>query len=155
MTTWVGIDPGKGGALVKLSQNTPLLYSTPIIKVGKSGREYDLKAMFDLLKGSDFVCIEQQGARPGLAANALSSIMLGFGYWEMAIAAQEISYRKVAPNKWKKYFGVTKDKNSSIVKAKELFPGVNLKPTERSKKDSADFAEALLLAVYCRDHFSF
>ena len=55
-----------------------------------------------------------------------------------------------SPQKWKKEFSVTSDKNTSIEVAKRLFPNVNLKATARCKKDHDGMAEALLIAEYCR-----
>jgi len=42
------------------------------------------------------------------------------------------------------------DKNSSIEVAKRLFPGIDLRRTERSRKDDDGLAEALLMAEYAR-----
>ena len=56
----------------------------------------------------------------------------------------------VRPAKWKKEFSGTSDKNTSIEVAKRLFPGVDLRRTERCTKDHDGKAEALLLAEISR-----
>ena len=61
-----------------------------------------------------------------------------------------IPYQLVIPQKWKAFFGVTADKNTSIACAHRLFPKVSLRKTERCKKDHDGLAEALLMASYAR-----
>ena len=51
-------------------------------------------------------------------------------------------------------FSCTSDKNTSIEVCKRLFPGVNLKATDRCKKDHDGMAEALLIAEYGRRHYN-
>lgn len=155
MTVWAGIDPGKNGAIAKICDDEIIIVGTPTIQVTRTKKQYDLRAMYELLSDVNYVCIELQGGRPGISTRALSSIMLGFGYWEMAITIEGIPHKIISPQSWKKHFGVTKDKNTSIYQAKKLFPCANMRPNERCKKDSADFAEALLLAAYCREKFNF
>ena len=65
-----------------------------------------------------------------------------------------IPYQAVSVQKWKREYGLTSDKSKSIEVCHRLFPNVNLKRTERCKTDSADCAEALLLAEYCRRHMA-
>ena len=56
---------------------------------------------------------------------------------------------KVTPQKWKKFFNLTKDKKESILLAKELFPSVAHLLT--ASKDGR--AEALLIAEYGRRNY--
>ena len=63
-----------------------------------------------------------------------------------------VPYELVKPQKWKKEFSVTADKNTSIEVCKRLFPGVNLIPPG-CRKEHDGIAEALLLAEYARRHF--
>jgi crossover junction endodeoxyribonuclease RuvC len=73
-----------------------------------------------------------------------------FGWLQGMLDALGISYELVRPQKWKKEFSCTSDKNTSIAVAKRLFPGVDLRRTERCTKDHDGKAEALLMAEYCR-----
>jgi hypothetical protein len=52
----------------------------------------------------------------------------------------------LSPQKWKKHFNLTADKNEALDLAKQLFPKAPLK----LKKD-INRAEALLIARYWRD----
>jgi hypothetical protein len=66
------------------------------------------------------------------------------------LQAYGIAYELIRPQKWKKEFSITGDKNSSIAVCKRLFPDVSLLRTERSRKDDDNLAEALLMAEYAR-----
>ena len=46
-----------------------------------------------------------------------------------------IPYQAVSVQKWKKEFGLTSDKSKSVEVCRRLFPTVNLKRTDRCKKD--------------------
>ena len=73
-----------------------------------------------------------------------------FGFIQGVLKSLGIPYELVRPQKWKKEFSITADKNTSIEVCKRLFPGVDLKRTERCRKDDDGIAEALLMAEYAR-----
>ena len=73
-----------------------------------------------------------------------------FGWIQGVLDSFGVSYELVRPQKWKREFSVTADKNSSIAVCKRLFPNVSLKRTERCTKDDDGLAEALLMAEYAR-----
>lgn len=73
-----------------------------------------------------------------------------FGFIQGLLTAYSIPYELVTPQKWKKEFQITGDKNSSIAVCKRLFPDVDLRRAERYRKDDDNSAEALLLAEYVR-----
>jgi crossover junction endodeoxyribonuclease RuvC len=73
-----------------------------------------------------------------------------FGWIQGVLDAYGVPYELVRPQKWKKEFSVTADKNSSIAVCKRLFPDVSLKRNERCMKDDDNLAEAILLAEYAR-----
>ena len=81
------------------------------------------------------------------------SFMENFGFIKGLLTAYKIPFQLAEPTKWKKDFGVTADKNTSIAVCKRLFPDVSLLPTDKSRKDSDGMAEALLMAEYARRHF--
>ena len=89
---------------------------------------------------------------PGQGVVSMFNFGQNFGFIQGVLKAYEIPFELVPPQKWKKEFSVTSDKNTSIEVAKRLFPGVNLKATEKCKKDHDGMAEALLMAEYARRH---
>ena len=66
------------------------------------------------------------------------------------LKANGIPYQLVRPQKWKKEYSITANKNTSIEVCKRLFPNVSLLPTERCRKDHDGLAEALLMAEFAR-----
>ena len=97
-------------------------------------------------------CVEHVGAMPGQGVTSMFNFGQNFGYIKGLLEAFQIPYELVRPQKWKKEFGITGDKNSSIEVCKRLFPGVSLRRTERFRKDDDGMAEALLMAEYARRH---
>ena len=79
---------------------------------------------------------------------------MNFGFIQGVLKAYGIPYELVTPQKWKKEFSCTSDKNTSIEVCKRLFPNVNLKATDRCKKYHDGMAEALLIAEYGRRHYN-
>ena len=73
-----------------------------------------------------------------------------FGFIQGVLRAYKIPFELVRPQKWKKEFSITADKNSSIAVCKRLFPEVNLLPTPRCKKEDDGMAEATLMALYAQ-----
>ena len=87
---------------------------------------------------------------PGQGVTSMFNFGKGFGWVLGLLDAYRLSYELITPQKWKREFGVTSDKNTSIAVCKRLFPTVSLLPTERCRKDNDGMAEALLMAEYAR-----
>lgn len=73
-----------------------------------------------------------------------------YGFIQGLLKAYSIPFELVRPQKWKKEFSITADKNKSIAVCKRLFPDVSLLATPKCKKPSDGIAEALLLALYAK-----
>ena len=151
-TICVGVDPGKLGAMAVLYPNGGIII--------EPFSEESFLVAFKTLSSSFFagrkivVAIEHVGGIPGQSAPAAFNFGDNFGFIRGVVAACGLPYELVRPQKWKKEFSCTSDKNTSIEVAKRLFPGVDLKRTERCRKDDDGFAEALLLAEYARRRMS-
>lgn len=105
----------------------------------------------DLIQDYKCICaLEHVGAMPGQGVVSMFNFGQNFGFIQGVLKAHAIPYELVRPAKWKKEFGITKDKNTSIEVCKRLFPNVNLKRTERCRKDDDGLAESLLLASYAQ-----
>lgn len=143
--TYIGIDPGKKGALALLEVN---------------GEEYRIRAVpFDVaayldalagIEGPAKCALEHVGAMPGQGVTSMFSFGENFGIIQGLLTALHIPYELVRPQKWKKVFSITSDKNSSVVVCKRLFPAVTLRRSDRCRVDDDGIAEALLLAEYAR-----
>lgn len=140
---YIGCDPGKGGAMAVIWPDERV----DVVTFGED--EYR-----DMLKSVDGnkakCCLERVGAMPKQGVNSMFHFGENYGFIQGLLTAYSIPYELVTPQKWKKEFQVTGDKNSSIAVCKRLFPDVLLRRTDRCKKDHDGMAEALLLATYAK-----
>ena len=138
---FIGIDPGKGGAIAVIREDGTIATSV------FSESEY-LKVISR--HQNAFAIVEDVHAMPKQGVTS----MFNFGYnkgWIMGLLyAHSIPTELISPQKWKKYFSLDGDKQKSIAKASQLFPCANLFATERCKKPHDGIAEALLMAEYGR-----
>ena len=141
---YIGIDPGKSGAMAIIFEGMDETVLTPFDE-----REYT-HLLRDLNSQISKACLEHVGAMPGQGVTSMFNFGQNFGYIKGLLEAYQISYELVRPQKWKKEFGITGEKNNSIEVCKRLFPGVSLRRTERCRKDDDGMAEALLMAEYAR-----
>lgn len=140
---YIGIDPGKFGSLAWLDEEGAHV-------VPFDPREY-IYLLFKISeKDGCKCCLEHVSAMPGQGVTGMFHFGENFGWIKGVLEAFGISYELVRPQKWKKEFSITGDKNSSIEVCKRLFPNVSLLPTDRCRKDNDGMAEALLMAEYAR-----
>jgi crossover junction endodeoxyribonuclease RuvC len=157
---FLGIDPGSTGAVALINGDAPpAFWDTPVVHI-KSGKktktEMDAAAAAILLSdiGRDysdslFVTIEKVSSMPGQGVSSMFAFGKNFGTWLGILAALKIPYQQVPPVTWKKsiMFGMPKEKDSSRVKAMELYP-VSARDLYLIKHHGR--ADALLLAEYGR-----
>lgn len=147
---YIGIDPGKNGGIALITTTNDKLVNV-IVNVFD---EFTLLNVLTELKDS-YCCkcvVEKVGAMPHQGVVSMFNFGQNFGFIQGVLKAYKIPFELVPPQKWKKEFSVTSDKNTSIEVCKRLFPNVNLKATPRCKKDHDGMAEALLMAEYARRH---
>ena len=181
MTIFVGIDPGKQGAIawtwiwprVDNVVSEATVKPTPLIKATVSGGkkrgkdQYDLTAICEMFTASPieeiadelFVTVEESRPMPpNVKAGSLAQFNRGVSTgWLWMLTALRIPYQVVSPQNWQKIMllGTPGEdtKQRSIMAAKRLFPEVSLKRTERSRKDDDGISDALLLAEFGRRTF--
>lgn len=142
---FIGIDPGKSGAIAVIDHEG-FVWQTCIF----DEREYSMTLMeYSDVAGSKAV-LEHVGAMPGQGSVSMFSFGSNFGFIRGLLTAYEIPYELVRPQKWKRMFSCTSDKNTSVDVAKRLFPDVDLRRTPKCSKPHDGIAEALLMAEYCR-----
>ena len=146
MKTYIGIDPGKSGALALLTEDG----QCTVVPFQESAYTAILKAASG---PSSVCCLEKVGAMPGQGVVSMFNFGHNLGYIEGLLQAFDIPYQLVPPQTWKKEFCVTSDKNTSSEVCRKLFPHVSLLPTSRSRKPSDGMAEAMLMAEYARRRF--
>ncbi len=141
--TFVGIDPGKSGALAVLYPNGSV-ETQPFNAV-------NYVDVLSGLRGSDVICcVEKVSAMPGQGVVSMFNFGHNLGFIEGVLQANGIAYQLMPPQTWKKEFSLSSDKAKSIEVCQKLFPKVSLLATDRSRKPSDGIAEAVLMAEYAR-----
>ena len=146
---YIGIDPGKNGGIAVLSD----IKKNIVVRLFSEEELIHICKTFTQTLSEDCKCVlEKVNAMPGQGVVSMFNFGQNYGFIQGVLKAYNIPFELVPPQKWKKEFSVTSDKNTSIEVCKRLFPHVNLKATERCKKDHDGMAEALLMAEYARRH---
>ncbi|GAA6308050.1 hypothetical protein PND83_02400 [Flavonifractor plautii] len=140
--TFIGVDPGKKGSLALLENGAVSIFpfdeDTYIEMLGK------------VAPHASICCLEHVGSMPGQGVTSMFHFGENFGFIQGVLRAYKIPFELVRPQKWKKEFSITGDKNSSIQVCKRLFPDVRLFRTARCTKEDDNMAEAVLLSEYAR-----
>lgn len=144
VSSFIGIDPGKSGAIAVVSST-----------LGNYAIPFDEEEYIDTIRnvqreGMVFAVVEHVGAMPKQGVSSTFAFGQNFGWILGMLSAFEVPYELVRPQKWKRMFSCTSDKNTSVQVARRLFPNVNLMKTERCSKPHDGMAEALLMASYAR-----
>ena len=149
MKYYMGIDPGKSGALAVIGEDRQIWSMAPF------DRAAFLRIMAEFTERDIVCCLEHVAAMPGQGVTSTFSFGENFGWLQGALEAMEISYQLVRPRVWKKDFSLNDSKQKSTEACRRLFPDVGnrLRLTETSRKDDDGLAEALLMAEYARRHF--
>lgn len=139
---YIGIDPGKKGAWAVIRSEGVFVFPWD---------EMSFIAEMDTLKHSVDGCVlEHVGAMPGQGVTSMFHFGENFGFIQGVLRAYGIPYELVRPQRWKKEFGITSDKNTSIAVAQRLFPAVDFRRTDRCRKPDDGMAEAALMALYAK-----
>lgn len=150
MSIYIGVDPGKKGAMAIMgySNTTGERYMMKIIP-------FDPQEYIKTLKqfNGATVCIEQVHSLPHEGVKSVWSFGQTYGWLLGVLDAVGLSYQTVPPNLWKKDFSLLRtEKKQSIEVCKRLFPGIELKRTDRCRNDDDNMADAALICEYARRH---
>lgn len=143
MKLYVGIDPGKSGALA-------VLYPDGTVKTVPFSQASYIVTLNEIKNHEVMCCLEKVGAMPGQGVVSMFNFGHNLGFIEGVLQASLIPYQLVPPQTWKKEFSLSSEKTKSIEVCQKLFPTANLLATERSRKPSDGIAEAVLMAEYAR-----
>jgi crossover junction endodeoxyribonuclease RuvC len=150
MTTLLAFDPGLTGAVAVRNRIIGVAVWDLPTRATSSGtvkRELDARELMRMLYLllPAVAIVERTHAMPGQGVASMFSMGVTRGVILGVLGALEIESTEVEPRVWKRAYGLTADKKSSILKAKELFP--SLAPLLTREKDH-NRAEALLLLDY-------
>lgn len=174
----VGVDPGLEGYVCLLTDEAsgePYrldFFPCPVAPDQAGEPDFDEVGMLEVAnsvvrRGADLVVIEAQQGFPGYGQKCIScgkprhqqgvastfKTGRGFGAWKVAFLSTGVRVEVVAPQEWKKPFGLTSDKALSVAKAKEIRPDVDWRARERTpkaRKPDHNKCEAFLLAIHGR-----
>lgn len=144
---YVGIDPGKRGAIGMILNDNYYVYDMPLLPNG----EIDAFTVHGFLIEESynmFCVIEKAQAMRNQGVTSMFTYGKGYGEVVAALKIAKISFIEVHPIKWKKYFSLNNDKKRSISMAMNLFPDIEYYGKKGGRKDGR--AEAILLAEYAR-----
>lgn len=170
---FIGIDPGKTGALILLDSNCKIKFKAIIPLIGRQIDLYTLDDYFKNLKNqySDDLHIILEDVHSLFSMSAKSNFSFGHtnGVLEGIIASNRIKYTKVQPKTWqstvwqgirpitintgkKKTNGDIKikidTKQTTLLAIKRLFPNEDFTKSLRSKKDDSGLVDSTALAYY-------
>ena len=146
---YIGVDPGKNGGYAVIAKSE----TGQTVKVYPWDDVFFVCEMNALASMTDGIvaAVEKVGAMPGQGVTSMFNFGKSAGYIEGVLSALGISYQLVMPKRWKAEFTLNgKDKAASIAVCRRLFPDVNLRPTQRCRKDSDGMAEAVLIAEFAK-----
>lgn len=146
---YIGIDPGADGGIAMIT-----ISDKETVTAWPYSNEKLVEICFAIADISGEVrtttCLEKVGAMPGQGVTSMFNFGKNVGFIEGVLSANYIPYQTVPPQKWKKEYSISSDKNKSVEVCKKLFPNINLKRTDKCKKDHDGMAEALLMAEFAR-----
>lgn len=145
MTIIMGIDPGLSGAVAfyfPMVRDKVAVNDMPL-----AGGEINVSELARMIKvhRPTMAVLERVNAMPGQGVVSMFNFGRAYGDVRGVIGALDVPLHLVTPQKWKKHYGLTSNKDESRLRAIRMFPTVaerfNLK-----KHDGR--AEAALLALY-------
>ena len=146
----VGVDPGFSGAIAHYCTKTKDLdvVDMPTILNSKGKVEIDVHSLLHLLEPEAkdrMAVIEQVASRPGQSSVATFRFGMGYSALIACVAANKTPMYFVTPSKWKKYFGLSSDKDTSRQLAIQRWPD-HYEKFKLKKHDGR--AEAALICLY-------
>lgn len=154
--TILGIDPGKTGGLALFNGKSVMVEPMPI-----AGEEIDLAELCRWIGAHkeeiSHVYLERAGALAfrGRKQGAVGMFRYGDGFGAIRgiLTALGLGYTLVSPLEWTRlmHAGTRADleaKQRSAIAVSRLFPTVDLRASERSKKPHEGMMDALLIAAY-------
>lgn len=145
MSIVMGIDPGVSGAVAFYFPVVPGRVAVDDVPV--AGGEINVAELARLVRihRPTLAVIERVGAMPGQGVVSMFNFGRSYGDVRGVVGALDIPLHFVTPQKWKKHFGLSSDKEECRLRAIRMFP--NAAESFRLKKHDGR-AEAALIALY-------
>lgn len=152
----IGIDGGLLGSLCVLDKKGQIVELTkmPIMDTGNGRSEYDCQAIVAFFEKypEATVVLEKAQYTPKMGGLSIFSFGKSFGTMIGILAGLKIRHHIVHAKTWQKFILADQPsgdtKAASKVVAQRLFPGVDFRPTAKSKNISDGLTDAACLAFY-------
>ena len=141
---FMGIDPGASGAVAFYFPEFPTKVS--VVDFSLVDGEINCSALANLIKGHDpqLVVIEQVHSMPKQGVASTFKFGVAYGMARGVVASLLVPQVYVTPGKWKRFYGLSAEKEKSRELAIQTWPASD---AFRRKKDHGR-SEAALLALY-------
>jgi len=153
MKCYIGIDPGKGGAIAVISDGNVVATTVMILTTKK---KIDLTSMTEWIADVTAVlqpiaCVESVSAMPGQGVSGMFNFGYSVGAIHGILAALGIPRHVVSPIKWQRsVLGRTTKGDKTVVVdfVRSAYPSVSLLATDRSRKPHSGIADSICIARY-------
>lgn len=142
---WIGIDPGKSGAIALIHRDGQIVEDWP----GDAAGAVELLLTWRVEFNIELAALESVHAMPGQGVKSTFSFGQNLGQWQGILAALSIPHVMPRPQEWQKGLVSPTDgadaKARSMAVARRLFPDAEL-----DRKKDHGRADSLLLAWWAR-----
>jgi len=155
---YIGVDPGKSGAIVGLIGSRVYIYEMPGTPLGI------VDCLRRLVEGCDVRRVEclLEWINPGFSGinkSSASKLFGNFAELRMALTAIGIPFEEVKPKAWQKHYSMKKTKGEKQANWKERlwertkkeFPDLRIWTVPRTKGKQVQISDALLIAKFCKE----
>tara|TARA_Y100000310_G_scaffold328432_1_gene396567 strand:- start:667 stop:1158 length:492 start_codon:yes stop_codon:yes gene_type:complete len=157
MRIYIGIDPGKSGAMSWLTDDIDDGLKSVNMK---NTNPLDLDSWFKIFKEQTrdwldqkdalFIMMERVWSFPRDSGKAAFSFGMNCGMWKTLLETNELPYIEVLPRKWQGHFNVpklNKRERKLLLKNKA---SKHLEEHEEEYKATYSNSDAILIALYCK-----
>ena len=145
----IGIDPGKGGGIAVITNETVEIHNCPRTVDGMA--HLIGMCLTDVAAYRTKVFMEKVWAFP--TDGRVGSFTFGenYGQWQGILASHELEPRYVTPKEWQSYFDIEKGLPKS--KRKAILKGIAQESNPKTKGITLKTADALLIAMYAKEAY--
>ena len=149
---YIGVDPGLKGGLFAINgpYSRQLVMPTVLVKNKPKLDGIKIVEWFNKFAGQFFVTIELVHAMPKQGSVSMFSFGMGYGLIQGICLGLGLPYQLVRPQEWQKEMLKGQPKGSEYLVASRLWPDIDWRATERSKKPHDGLVDAALICEYGR-----
>ncbi len=151
MPVFIGVDPGKSGAIVALGDHPTEALTCVCKNTEREAWEF-LRERANEAPGNSFAMIEKVSAMPKQGVTSMFNFGMSYGFLRGILVAAQIPFEAVTPAKWQKRYGLIRKKGETDVQKKNRHKAVAQELFPTTKVTHA-LGDALLIAHYCREHY--